>query len=151
MKTSAAHERGSDAGGLCNDGGDSPHAMQNIGMGGLAGVKAYQGAKDQDRKEGLEDDAMRMRNELHELRMAEGSRSAEMHKVKMDEIAKKLAAGDELPEDLVEYKQAYADIVSDPSLMGMVVGADGQIDQARLQALIAQVLDRKAPSSGDKF
>jgi len=75
-------------GGLATMAGDSPYAMQNIGMGGLAGVDAYYGAKDQRRDESLEDDAIAMQKELHEIRLAEGRRAAEKHGIDMKKMKK---------------------------------------------------------------
>jgi len=76
--------------------GDSPDWAQNVGKGGLVGIEAYQGAKDQRRSEGLEEDALAMEKELHALRMAEGSRAAEKHEMAKAKASQLAAMGPEL-------------------------------------------------------
>ena len=68
-------------GGFATMAGDSPYAMQNIGKGGLAGVEAYYGSKDQRRKEGLEEEALRMKRELHDLKVKETMQALEAGKI----------------------------------------------------------------------
>lgn len=76
--------------------GDSPDWAQNVGKGGLVGIEAYQGAKDQRRSEGLEEDALAMQKELHALRLAEGSRAAEKHEMAKAKASQLAAMGPEL-------------------------------------------------------
>jgi len=80
-------------GGLATMAGTSPYAMENIGKGGLMGVDAYYGAKDQRRDESLEDDAIAMQKELHEIKLAEGRRAAEKHGIDMKKMKKLEEAG----------------------------------------------------------
>lgn len=94
-------------GGAAAMAGDSPYAMQNIGEGIMAGADEYYGAREERRTAGLEEEAMRMERELHQMNMqnlAQQIRDGELSIEQAELELKQLAEGvGPAPDELVDF------------------------------------------------
>lgn len=144
-------------GGLATMAGDSPYALQNIGAGGLAGMDAYYGAKDERYERARQEEIDRMARERHQRSMANDSEGQVFEDL---ERAKSLIAMGLDPSDfgidisrlgiddalVEEWGQEKMDDVQRLRAIRIALEADGIPPEQSLDAALA-IMGKRAPEA----